>query len=317
MKTRCLFLCLLLLTLAGATGCRGKVVARVNGQVITQQQLVDRMLRGREAEFVLGDMIRRMVLEQEAKKRGVQVTEQDLDQLVKEQKALYDKASWDEMVKRDPNLGQTLRDNMKPQLLLCRLVVDEKKAREFFNDHPEFFDTPAKVSYRRIVLKTKQEAEQVRQLLVAGKAKFEALVAERSVDTLTKSKGGMLEDQPVPGGAMIAGPYAEASKVLESQPLNEYSPPLAYPYPENASQIIQVMKRTPAQKARYEDHRIRALLTAAGAALQAANTLQELLQKATVEVLDPKFATLTQYYKTLKDKAPLPTPVVPGQPKKR
>jgi parvulin-like peptidyl-prolyl isomerase len=316
MKTRSLFLCLLALTLGGATGCRGKVVARVNGQVITQQQLVDEMLRRREAEFVLGDVIRRMILEQEAKKRGVQVTEQDLDQLIKEQKALSDKASWDGMVKQNPNFEQTLRDNMRPQLLLCRLVVDEKKARKFFNDHPEIFDTPAKVSYRRIVVKSKQEAEEVRGLLVAGKAKFEDLVKERSVDTLTKSKGGVLEDQPAPKGAMIAGPYAEASKVLESQPLDEYSPPVAYPYPENAYQIIQVMKRTPAQKARYEDHRIRALLAAASTGLQASNTLQELLQKATVEVLDPKFATLTQYYRTLKERAPLATPVVPGRPKK-
>jgi len=316
MKTRSLFLCLLALTLVGAAGCRGKVVARVNGQVITHQQLVDRMLRGREAELVLGDMIRRNVLEQEAKKRGVQVTEQDLDQLTKEQKALSGKAMWDGMVKQDPNFEQTLRDNMRPQLLLCKLVVDEKKAREFFNSRPEFFDMPAKVSYRRIVLKSKQEAEQVRELLVAGKAKFEDLVKERSVDTLTKAKGGLLEDQPVPKGAMIAGPYAEASKVLESQPLNEYSPPLAYPYPENAYQIIQVIKRTPAQKAKYEDHRIGALLMAGSNAQQAQTMQQDLLQKATVEILDSKFATLTQYFKTLKERAPLGTPVVPGRPKK-
>jgi parvulin-like peptidyl-prolyl isomerase len=301
-----IFLCLVVLALVAAAGCRGQVVARVNGQIITKSKLVDSMISSPLAQSSLQRLIFEALLGQEAKRRGVKVTAQDVEQAVKEQKAVMGANAWKAITDRDPSYEQTLKQNMRPQILLRKLVVDDKATREYFDKNREKFDKPARVTYRRIVLKSKQEADDVRQLLVSGKGKMEDLVKERSVDTLTKDKGGLIEDQPVSPSSMLSGPYAESAKVLEALPEGQYSAVLPNPFPKDSYQIMEVVKRTPGQKVKYEDVRTGVLMQAAQDRVQELQKMfDELQSKATIEVVDPRFQTVAQYFKTVKEKKPM------------
>jgi len=304
-----IFLCLVVLSLVAAAGCRGQVVARVNGKIITKTKLVDSMMASPLAQSALQRLIFETLLDQEAKKRGVAVSDQDVEQAVKEQKATIGDAGWKALTERDPSYEQTLKQNLKPQILLRKLVVGDKEAKAYFDNNRERFDKPARVTYRRIVLKNKEETDQVHQLLTSGKAKMEDLVRERSIDTLYKDKGGLIEDQPVAPASAGSGPYAESGKALETLPEGQYSAPLPNPFPKDSYQIIQVIKRTQGEKVKYEDVRIAALLQAAQDRMQdLQKTFDELQSKATIEVLDPRFQPVAQYFKTLKEKKPIAEP---------
>jgi parvulin-like peptidyl-prolyl isomerase len=314
-----IFLCLVVLALVAAAGCRGQVVARVNGQIITKSKLVDSMMSSPLAQSSLQRLIFEALLDQEAKRRGVKVSDQDVEQAVKEQKAVMGANAWKAITDRDPSYEQTLKQNMRPQILLRKLVVDDKATREYFDKNREKFDKPARVTYRRIVLKSKQEADDVRQLLVSGKGKMEDLVKERSVDTLTKDKGGLIEDQPVSPSSMLSGPYAESGKVLETLAEGQYSAVLPNPFPKDSYQIMEVVKRTPGEKVKYVDVRTAVLMQAAQDRVQELQKMFDELQgKATVEVLDPRFQAVAQYFKTVKEKKPMveapPAEAPPAKP---
>jgi peptidyl-prolyl cis-trans isomerase C len=82
--------------------------------------------------------------------------------------------------------------------VLARALVDSKSravtdeaARAYYDMHPAEFRSVARVNARHILLRTREEAERVRDELASG-ASFETLAKTRSIDPNTKDNGGRL-----------------------------------------------------------------------------------------------------------------------------
>lgn len=152
---------------------------------------------------VLEQMVQEKLLQQEAKKRGIVITEKEVDQAV---------VAWIE--ERFPTPGEAevflqkqgisqsdLREEGKNQLLvdkLSELVIDEKKlvveeaeAKNYFTTHQDVYNVPETVRARHILLKDKKKAEKVLLELQAG-ADFTKAAEKYSEDPGTKDKGGDL-----------------------------------------------------------------------------------------------------------------------------
>ena len=89
-----------------------------------------------------------------------------------------------------------LRDDLKIELLLRKIVRDqitvtEEDTREYFIENQYLFNTPEQVEARHILVETRDEAEEIIQLLDEGQD-FSELAKEHSIDTVSAQQGGNL-----------------------------------------------------------------------------------------------------------------------------
>ncbi len=174
-----------------------ETVATVNGTKITKEQLYQALvITG--GEQTLANMIERELLNQEADKAGVKVTDADIDE-----ELAYVKSSFGsdeefdytmmmygltlEQLKSDLYMDIQLRKLLGP----CVTVTDEE-VEAYYEENLAYMTTPEQVKASHIVLPTREEAEAVRQSLING-ADFAALAAEKSIDEDSKEHGGELE----------------------------------------------------------------------------------------------------------------------------
>ncbi len=197
------------------TGCLNgpekEIVAKVNGEEISQEEL-DEYLKliylywpdyqtafSEEGQVealkqeVLWFLIENRILDQEVKKIGLEVNEEEIkknsqesrDELIKN---IY--SSEDEFVSRlqELDLQETalqiiFRDAHLRELLYTHIGKDvtEKDARQFVEENPAFLERSPYVHAFHILVETEEEAKEVIQLLKEG-ADFVELGRERSKD---------------------------------------------------------------------------------------------------------------------------------------
>ncbi|SHF13113.1 foldase protein PrsA [Caldanaerobius fijiensis DSM 17918] len=214
------------------TGCgSNNVVATVNGEPITKSEFQKELnaqissiesSQGKQdwsAQYQgqkLGDSLKTVVLEslilqklqlQQAKKEGITVTNQEVNEKVDEQIALYEtyaggKDTFDKMLKDQKmsrnKLAAQLRDTYKKLLLIQKLqqkltanvTVTEAEEKNYYDTHKLEFK-PDTVTASHILVNDEKTAEEVEQKLKKG-ADFAQLAKEYSIDTATKDNGGDL-----------------------------------------------------------------------------------------------------------------------------
>lgn len=162
--------------------------AIVNGATITKGELFERLMAD-FGEETLKQLITLKLLEQEAEREGIVLTDAEVQQRFGELKAKREELS--KQLGRGRLSDLTLRDEAKRLVLLEKLVdkqveVTDKELRDFYTRHFIRYNRPEQVQIREIIVYSLSEAQEIyRQLLRTPPQKlaseFERLSKERSV----------------------------------------------------------------------------------------------------------------------------------------
>ncbi len=159
------------------------VVATINDKEITLSEFVDRLkeypalahggaMDAETKKGFLDNLIVREVLFQEALRGGID-KEKDTASFI------------EEMRKR------IIVDKFFKKEVDEKVKVSEEDVKKFYNEHPEEVKSPNEVRASHILLKTREEAEQVLKKIKEG-TKFDVLAKKFSIDPGNKESGGDL-----------------------------------------------------------------------------------------------------------------------------
>jgi foldase protein PrsA len=167
-----------------------QVVALVNGEVITRDELYDAMMVHYGAG-TLARMIDAKLVGQYAATNGITVSDAELEADIDRIKRRVD----DNGVAQNGAIltqlkGEKVTDLLARKILAQGVEVDDATLRQYFETQRDRFDWRV-VHSRHILCKTEAEAEAVKAQLDAG-ADFAMLAKKRSIDGNTYTKGGDL-----------------------------------------------------------------------------------------------------------------------------
>lgn len=227
-----LLACLLGTLAAGAQAQEARPVARVNGVPITEEQfrrtLVDWF--GREA---LEEMIQARVIDMQAERAKIAVTDEQVDARVKEVQQSMDAAAqvgqgepfhvW--LASRRltmPNFRARVRTELTLEALVAGQVrVTAAEVSEYYEKNRPMFREPAHVKISVISFKTLEEARRMRDAIVKGDTTWGDVARDHNVNPYTMKTGGELGYV-----AEGSGPLSDVAFALEHD--GDISEPFLY-----------------------------------------------------------------------------------------
>lgn len=259
------------------------VVARVNGEAITKDELFDMMYQyvGPQA---LDELILVRLVEQEAAARGVAVPQDDIDAEVSAIAAQVGGMEQLQFVlaQQGATMDRLMSDIERTLLIRALLApnveVTDEEVRTFFDSNSHLFAQQEMVRARHILVKTEDEAKALRQQLVDG-ADFAELAQQHSTDTGSAVRGG---DLGWFGRGVMVEPFEKAAFALE---VGEISEPVETSF---GYHLILVEEKEQAKEAELTDDiaaTIRNALIDEKIQQQLGTWLQTLRIQADVEVL--------------------------------
>lgn len=177
------------------TGNDPAVVATVNGEQITRDEVHQKLMTYYGAA-VVDDMILTRLVDQEAARAGVTVTDAEVEEEVEATKAAYggdlyfswalsqyglSEAQFRDMLRRDMVATAVLRQQLQPDDATLKAYFDEMQSAE----------QTRKIKVRHILVDTEEKANEIKARLDAG-ADFAQLAQAESKDTASAAKGGDL-----------------------------------------------------------------------------------------------------------------------------
>ena len=175
-----------------------QVVATVNGEEISKEELYQAMLEGNGRD-ILDQLILEHLVLQEGEKLGIVVSESEIDtelnQVVEDsfrgdmeqfRQALLEYGITEEHVRERIRIEQILK-----KIAEGRLEITEEDEKEYFAANQDAFGTPEQVEARHILLPTREEAEAM-LIRLDGGADFAELAKEYSQDPGSAEQGGSL-----------------------------------------------------------------------------------------------------------------------------
>ncbi len=224
------------------------IVATVNDANITKNDLYEFMVK-QNGEQALEFLISRKIVNLEAEKANVEVTEEDLNKEIERlaesyggeeafNQALQSYGFTIDDIKEDIVMNIKIRKIMEPQI-----TIDEAEMIKFFEENKEMFATEEEVEARHILVETEEEAMEVKDKLAAGED-FEKLAKEYSLDTTNKDIGGYLNYF---GRGRMVSEFEEAAFSLE---IGEISDPVKTDF---GYHIIKVEDKVEAKEANFEE----------------------------------------------------------------
>ena len=225
MKTYKAALAVILLTvvLAGTSCSADKdAVAKVNGEAITKDQLYDAMVK-QGGQQALDMLIMEKIVEMEAKKQGVQVTDEDVDKEIDKMAEQYgDRETFERIIgmygynmdgiKKDISMSLKIEELLRPSI-----SITEEEMREYFEENKETFAVEEQVKASHILTETEEAAAEVKEKLDAGED-FAELAKQYSIDEANKNYGGDLGI--VKRGEMVPE-FEEAAFSMEAGSISE------------------------------------------------------------------------------------------------
>lgn len=177
---------------------QSKIVATIGAEKITQEDLSDFLVE-QSNEQDIEAFIANELIQQEAKKQGLHITEKELnaeyDRIVSqygEEKVLV------EQLKKDGSSLETFKNEMANYLLTTKLVspsikITEQQIESYFNENKEEFQQREKVQASHILTADQSKANQLYKKLKGKDLKTFSEIAEKeSEDDSTAKKGGRL-----------------------------------------------------------------------------------------------------------------------------
>jgi len=230
------------------TACKsGDAVAKVNDEVITKDELYQALVEQNGAQ-VLDNMITMKVIDQEAKKQKVTVTEEDINKDLDALKSSYGgEAEFNsalqyfgydiEDLKKDISLNLKIKKLIEPSI-----TITEDEILEYFEENKDSLGEEEQVRARHILVETEDEAKKVKGKLDAGED-FADLAKEYSLDD-SKDSGGEL------GFFSKGNMVKEFEDAAFSLDTNEISEPVKS---EFGYHIIQLEERKDAKEATLDE----------------------------------------------------------------
>lgn len=179
-----------------AKGGDNEAVATVNGDKITKDKLYGELVDAGGAQTLDG-MISETLVNQEADKKGIKVTQADIDKETAFIKKNYGSDAEFEAALQQNNLSkEEFNKQMDMQVKLRKLIepdvkVSDDDVKKYFEENKATFDTPEQVKASHILVATKEEADAILKQLKDG-ADFATLAKEKSTDPGSKANGGDL-----------------------------------------------------------------------------------------------------------------------------
>lgn len=235
-KIKILVTALFIMSIAALGGCGGNVVATVNGEKITSQQLDQRMamvkqyftqqgltLEGKEGEEMLNmlkaetleQMVKQALITQEAKKLGLKVEAKDIDNELKTFKDSFtSEADYKKFLAANGISEPKLRDLVELDLITVKVQnkitedvkpVSEEEAKKYYDENKQMFSTPEQFQVRHILIATMgKEGDEAK---VAAEAKTQALSILQQLKGNADFAALAKEKSEDPGSAAEGGLY--------------------------------------------------------------------------------------------------------------
>ncbi|MEK5236814.1 peptidylprolyl isomerase [Paenibacillus sp. FSL L8-0470] len=171
-------------------------VATVNGTDITKAQLYDKLIEA-GGEATLKNLITTTLVDQEAKKANVTVTDEDLNAEIEDLKTqLGGEEALNAALSQSNMTLDDLKKQMPMQVKIRKLIepkvtVTEKDISAYYDENKASFNQQEEVRASHILVATKAEADSIVKQLKEG-ADFAKLAKEKSTDTASKENGGDL-----------------------------------------------------------------------------------------------------------------------------
>jgi len=198
---------LIILLGCNMTGAEEKPAAKVNGEVITESQLVQELML-RHGYAVLETMIETLAIRQKAKERDISATAEQVEVRYQEIRSnivssappssqLTDSQAFSLWLAKNNINRHSLREELELQLLLEAMVKDDvtvtdQEVAQYYESHRKQLERPEAVQVSHITVTTKEEAEKIRQQIVDGETTFENAAKEHSIDPYGRDNGGLL-----------------------------------------------------------------------------------------------------------------------------
>jgi foldase protein PrsA len=169
----------------------------VNGQVITRQQLADECIV-REGKKVAEVMINRTLVEQALRAKKLEITAVEIDQEIEAVAGRFGigREAWLRTLDKERGISpvQYARDIIYPALALRKLCAGRVQVTP--KDMKDAFEAQygEKIRCRMILVDTQQKAIAIWEKLRENPGGFETMASEQSMDTASRSLGGLLAD---------------------------------------------------------------------------------------------------------------------------
>lgn len=160
-------------------------------------------LPAEEQKLLLRQTLARLIDEElirlEAVRRNIEISDENLQQRINELHGHYTAEEFAEILQRSGQNSarwhQQLRMNLLRERLIAELVKDRpplssQELGEYFQIHQEEYQRPVQLQARQMLLKSKAEAENIRQRLLAGE-NFASLARQYSLSP-DRDQGGSL-----------------------------------------------------------------------------------------------------------------------------
>ncbi|MGM9927449.1 MAG: peptidylprolyl isomerase [Bacillus sp. (in: firmicutes)] len=236
--------------LIGSTFSKSDVVASVDGEKITKDELYDIMAASYGAN-TLESLINEKVINLEAEKEGVTVSD---DEIQEELDAFIESYGGEDTFNSALEYSGMTLDEFKEQianyqkiekLLAPQIEITEEEMEEYFEENKDSYDTAEQVEASHILLEDKETAQKVLDLLNDG-GDWDELAAEYSTDTSNAEDGGDL-------GYFASGDMVEEfEKAAWALDVDEISDIVETDY---GFHIIKVTGKKEAEEAVFEDYK--------------------------------------------------------------
>ncbi len=172
------------------------IVAVVNGEKITNKEFYQE-LEKRYGQDLISDMVITKLIEQEARKRGVSVSNEDMQKALQQLQTAFPGQSIEEIAQGQNMTGDQLREQVRVMALLDKMLapqikVTEQDARNFYNQNPQVFQSQEQLRLGQVVTDNEQQAAGAAQALRDGKDLREVIAKYGSKNPGRAKKNGDL-----------------------------------------------------------------------------------------------------------------------------
>jgi len=254
------------------TGCRPteRIVAKADGVTVTVKELQEELWQ-RYGAIALRELLQGKLLEREAQKRGIEVTDNEVIHALK-RKGL-------------PNNREN-QIRVRMELLLDKLVnsmveVTEAEARKYYEQNQAMYDQPERVRLRDITLDSRENAEAIwKALKLRSGDNFAELARHFSINPATRQRGGDM------GVVPLNDLHPKLREIVKRMKVGDFSKPIEI---NGEWVIVKLEARFPAERKTFEQVREQVI-----AQLKQQKVWQlkmelpnKLLRQAKIKIFDP------------------------------
>lgn len=188
---------LILVLALGITACSSdkEIIAKVDDEEITKDELYDLLVEQNGAQ-VLDGLIAEKIVDAEAKKEGIEVTDEEIEEEIEKIKEESGgEEGFNQLLQYYGYDQEEFEENIATNIKIKKLVGDDisisdEEMEEYFEQNKEQFGQEEQVRARHILVEDEDEAQDIQDKLANGED-FEELAKEHSKDGSSQAGGDL------------------------------------------------------------------------------------------------------------------------------